>query len=78
VLAVSLLSSPAWAMFESNKTLAGSASIPCKIRIKRRWPRCRARRSKPISVRMTGGPVMWSRSSQRVFTLLRHQNRADT
>jgi hypothetical protein len=32
-LALNLLSRQAWAMFESNKTLAGSASIPCKMRI---------------------------------------------
>ncbi len=35
VLALSLLSSPAWAMFESNKTLAGSASIPLEDAVKK-------------------------------------------
>ena len=34
-LAVSLLSSPAWAMFESNRTLAGSASIPLEEAVKK-------------------------------------------
>ena len=35
VLALSLLTSPAWAMFESNKTLAGSASIPLEDAVKK-------------------------------------------
>lgn len=34
-LALGLLSSPAWAMFESNKTWAGSASIPLEAAIKK-------------------------------------------
>lgn len=34
-LGVSLLSSPAWAMFESNKTLAGSASITLEEAVKK-------------------------------------------
>ena len=35
VLALSLLSSPAWAMFESNRTLAGTASIPLEEAVKK-------------------------------------------
>ena len=35
VLALGILSSPAWAMFESNKTLAGSASIPLEDAVKK-------------------------------------------
>lgn len=35
VLALGLLSSPAWAMFESNKTLAGTAAIPLEEAVKK-------------------------------------------
>lgn len=35
VLALGILSSPAWAIFESNKTLAGSASITLEDAIKK-------------------------------------------
>lgn len=35
VLALSLLSTPAWAIFESNKTLAGSASITLEDAVKK-------------------------------------------
>jgi uncharacterized membrane protein YkoI len=35
VLALGLLSSPAWAMFESNKTLAASATITLEDAIKK-------------------------------------------
>lgn len=35
VLALGLLSSPAWAMFESNKTLAGTATIPLEDAVKK-------------------------------------------
>ena len=35
VLALSLLSAPAWAMFESNKTLAGTAAISLEEAVKK-------------------------------------------
>ncbi len=35
VLALGLLSTPAWAMFESNKTLAGTATIPLEEAVKK-------------------------------------------
>ena len=35
VLALSLLSTPAWAMFESNKTLAGTATITLEDAVKK-------------------------------------------